>query len=328
MRHLLLMMLTFFLLISCKKEFTNNTSTVNEFSNTAALGPIISHSVAPNQTDAAITTINNPLQTAYVQTIASFRKDLLYVFIPGTGGAPTPFGEILSAAADSGYYSFGIAFNGQKPIEELAGDNPDDKTVENILEEYLTGNDVSPKVNVTKANSFENRITKMILYLDSLTPGENWHRFLTNDNRLIWRKVSVAGQSQGSDHAMYMSKKRPLNRASFFAGPGGFRLNNGDYPTFIRTAAITPIEKIYGFAHKNDSTRLWKDVKKTWEILGILGALDNVDKGPLDTTTHKFITSVDVAIPHVSLASSVQTPKDENGNPIFEPIWSLMGFPD
>lgn len=207
MKHLLFLFLTLLLFASCKKEFTTNTSTISEISNAVTLGPTISHNAKPSQTDPAITTFNDTFQIAYLQITPSFRKDLLYVFIPGTGGAPTPFTEILSAAADSGYYSFGIGYNSQTPIEELAGDNPDDKTVENILEEYLTGNDVSPKVTFTKANSFENRITKMILYLDSLTPSENWHRFLTSDNKIIWRKLSVAGQSQGSDHTMYMSKK-------------------------------------------------------------------------------------------------------------------------
>ena len=95
--------------------------------------------------------------------------------------------------------------------------NANDSTVENVLNEYLTGENTSTKVNVTKPNSFENRILKMIRYMDSVYPTENWKRFLTaSGNDLQWQKFSVGGHSQGSDHAMFMSKKKKFIQGSIY----------------------------------------------------------------------------------------------------------------
>ena len=80
----------------------------------------------------------------------------------------------MQAAAANGYYSFGVAYSDLLPIEFYTGLFPNDKTTENILEEYLTGNNTSANVSIGKPNGFENRITKMILWLSANYQAENW----------------------------------------------------------------------------------------------------------------------------------------------------------
>lgn len=327
-----LILLTFGLLISCKKD-THLAKDVMQHLNAQSIQieaiPLLQHSVQPNVTDTAITTNtnNSPLQTAYLPANVSSRKDKLFIFIPGTGGTPSGFDKIISAAANAGYYSFGIAYSNLTAIEKLAGDNPNDTTVEDILEEYLSGNNVSAKVNVSRANSFENRIIKMISYMDSLYPTEDWKRFLNSNKTLIWKKISVAGHSQGSDHAMYMSKKRTLLSAGFFSGPGNFRLSNGAYPSFMQARGLTSLNNISGFTHKDDPVRVWSDVKKTWQTLGLLKLPESVDDEMIDSASRKFFTTRVTNSAHLYVITDGTTPLDENGNPLFQFVWQSMCFP-
>ena len=166
----------------------------------------------------------------------------------------------------------------------------------------------------------------MILWLDANHPTENWKQFLTADNQIIWTKLSVAGHSQGSDHAMYMSKKRNLFRAGFIGGPGSFKLNNGKYPSFITNPGITPVANIYGFNHTKDAVRLWADVQKVWGALNVPGVPNSVD----DSNTggsHRLTTSQPTNDAHGFVVSDSATPNDGNGNPLFAPVWSYMNFP-
>lgn len=324
------------LLAGCKKEsfqdFTDAIPVQNELTQRSAIPdiPIIEHSARPNETDPNITTstLGNPTQYAYLPAAADLRKDKLFIFIPGTTATPGSYLKIVKAAAKHGYYSFGVAYSNLFPVEFYEGTNPNDETVENILEEYLEGRNTSPRVNVSRANSFENRIIKMILYLDAQYPDENWKRFLTADNQIRWNKLSVAGHSQGSDHAMYMSKDRSVFRAGYLGGPGSFKLNNGQYPTFMQEPGLTPFEKLYGFNHINDAIRPWDEVKPTWEVLGLPGMPNSVDDRMVNGD-HKLTTSLAAGgDAHSAIVSDSATPDDVDGKPLYEPVWSYMCFPN
>ncbi len=317
----------------CKKEFNNRTMPAAETAERSAISvtalPVIDeYRVAPEATDPAITTqtIGDPVQYAYLPQNPLLRKDRLFVFIPGTISTPSSYNDVCQTAAYSGYYSFAVAYSNISPVEAYAGLNPDDHTVENILEEFLTGNNTSNRLTVTRANSFENRIIKMIAFMDSLRPDQNWKQFLTQDQNLNWKKISVAGHSQGSDHAMYMSKKRTLFRAGFFAGPGNFKLRNGSYPSFMQEPGLTPPANLYGFNHTGDRVRLWRDVRETWQVIGVPGAPEDVDDKKVNGA-HQLTTSVPMNDEHSGIVQDDPTPDDNNGNPIYALLWRYMCFP-
>ncbi len=333
MKVLFTLVMAVVLFASCKKEVADVEVTSSPASELQAIAlpsltPIVEHDAEPQQTDAAITTqtVGDPLQYAYLPQNAGQRKDVLFVFIPGTFSTPSQYNNVCEAAAQSGYYSFGVAYSNLSPVEFYEGLNPTDSTVEDILEEFLTGNNVSPRVTVTRANSFENRIIKMVSYLDSLYPTENWKRFLTADKQIRWDKVSVAGHSQGSDHAMYMSKARGLYRAGFIGGPGSFLLKNGNYPSFMQVPGLTPYSKLYGFNHIKDPVRKWSDVKVTWQVLGLPGAPNSVDDKTVNGS-HQLTTDLNLSDAHSGTIQDDVTPKDKNGNPLYAPVWQYMNFP-
>lgn len=333
MKLLLTLLVVAFFLTGCKKELTpaadaSLPASELQAGSLPAVTMITEHDVEPQQTDAAITTqtVGDPLQYAYLPQNALLRKDVLFVFIPGTFSTPGSYNDVCEAAAQSGYYSFGVAYSNLSPVEFYEGLNPTDSTVRDILNEFLTGNNTSPRVTVTRANSFENRIIKMISYLDSLNPAENWKRFLTADKQIKWSKISVAGHSQGSDHAMYMSKARQVYRAGFIGGPGSFLLKNGNYPSFMQEPGLTPYSKLYGFNHLKDPVRKWSDVKVTWGILGLPGAPNSVDDRAVNGS-HQLTTDLNLSDAHSGTIQDDVTPKDQNGNPLYAPVWQYMNFP-
>lgn len=311
---------------ACKKEQlqTSNVSDGDQQNSISAV-PIIMHAATPKQTDSMIgkSGFGDPTQYAYLPKNSSSRQDHLLIIIPGTFGLPSNYDTICISAAKAGYYAFAVAYDNLIPIE-FYNVNANDNTIENVLNEYLTGENTSPKVNVTRPNSFKNRILKMIRYMDSVYPSENWKRFLTASGQdLQWQKFSVGGHSQGSDHAMFMSKKRSLFRAAFIGGPGSFTKKGGDFPTFMTAPGLTPANKLYGFNHTEDETRPWKQVQIVWQVLGIPGEPDSIDDGSTDGS-HRLITSLPVSDPHLSVVLDGYLPLNANSAPVYEPVWRTM----
>lgn len=337
----LLYLLVFVSLFACKKEMLfeqgpegidQKNVAVSEWE-AAAISPnfqIIMHQATPKQTDPAITTntLGDPTQFAYLPANAQDRIDRLLIFIPGTWGIPSGYDYVCQAAAKNGYYAFSVSYSNMKFLELYMIGNYKDSTMADIMQEYLTGENTSSKVNIPRPNSFENRIIKMITYLDSLNPAENWKRFLTNNQEINWNKLSVGGHSQGSDHAMYMSKVRPLFRAGFFGGPASFKLANGEFPSFMQEGGLTPPQRLFGFNHTKDIIRQWMDVKQVWTVLNIPGEPNSVDDGMVDGS-HQLITSMNGIDGHSGPITDEATPLNaETGLPVFYRVWKYMLFPN
>lgn len=318
-------------LFSCKKE--SELSAVNQAETQDAasmmLVPIDQRTATPKQTDNNIntSTLGSSLQYAYVPRNSADRRNKLFVFIPGTTAGPDDYKLILQVGARAGYHTLGIAYSNLFPVEFYAAGATEDGVVENILEEYLTGDNTSSRVSIGQPNGFENRIIKMLQYLNTNYPAEGWGQYINGNNELRWEMISASGHSQGSDHSMYMSRKRNLLRAGLFAGPGSFTLPNGDYPSFMQGAGITQPANVFGLAHIRDEIRLWSGVRPTWASLALPGLPTNVDnnnyRGANQLTTNISGTSSE----HSSMVSDSVTPLRSNGVPVFANVWIYMCFP-
>ncbi|WP_158534912.1 BPSS1187 family protein [Mucilaginibacter hurinus] len=323
------------MLSSCKKEILRNQeSALNTEKLQLDTSPDISilyHSATPKQTDAAITTksvVNDPLQTAYLPQSAAARKDKLFIMIPGTATTPDQYDKICKVAAYNGYYALAIAYDNRNTLESYQGNSPSQNTIPDILEEFLTGQDASTKVTITKSNSFENRIVKMVRYLDTKYPTENWRRFLSTPTTPNWEKFIVSGHSQGSDHATYMAKTKKLYRVGFFGGPGNFQLSDGSYPAGASFQGKTPLSAYYGFHHTKDTFRAWDIEKNTWATINIPGMPNNVDDYLVNDNSHQLSTSASVKDVHNSTVQDATTPLTKSGQPLYRPVWEYMFFND
>ena len=316
-----------FNLLSCTKNNVEPQpieNTVNEY---------LSYEISPINTDQNIT---NGLSTqfAYITKEPNLRKNKLFIFLPGTAATPQAYRKIIQTAAENGYYSFGLHYDNSLSSAGICNNTNDESCVENALREYFEGMDYSTEVNVSFPNSFINRITKMILYLDSQNPSENWNQFLTTNNQINWSLISLAGHSMGSRHAFYISKQVSLYKAGLFSGPNGFVLANGNFPSWVSAVGATAIEDITGFSNVNDNVAEWNYVQNIWEISGIQGTALNIDNNNVINSHQLFTEYISTnnggsLIPaHNSTCADIDTPIETNGRPKFESVWKYMCFPD
>ncbi len=289
--------------------------------------------VHPGETDENLRT---PLGTStsqfgYVPRNLAAAKGSLFIMLPGTLSEPKDYKLILQAAAESGYHAIGLDYDNRTTIKSICQNSNDPDCSFNALNEYLTGNNTSGDVSIGRAESFENRISKMLVYLNENHPGDNWGQFITTQGMINWRMVSLAGHSQGGTHALYISKVRPLLRASFFSSPYGFE-SGGSFPEWITDEGLTPSNKLFAFNHKSDRLMNWDEVNRTLNAAGLSGAKRLIDVHNDLEGFQRFYTQVSKGFglqggAHGATCVDNDTPKDRNRNPKFKDVWQYMCFP-
>jgi hypothetical protein len=328
MNILIILISTFILLTSCNNQETISLTPIT------TLYDYQSYSVPPQSTDPNISK-GLSTQFAFIPKETSVRKNKLFIFIPGTLATPQTYYRITQMAAEYGYHSFGIHYENNLSITGQCNSTTDVNCTENLLKEHFEGVDYSPLITVTQPNSIKNRITKMILFLDSQNPTQNWKQFLTTNNEIKWEMISLAGHSQGSGHTLYISKRENLFRASFFSGPNGFKLSTGIVPTWVTAQGATPVSKLFAFTNVNDDLATYNLVRETWQTLGLTNPITNIDNETNYSNKHLFTTAVippptagSASPTHGSTTVDIVTPLNTNGRPKFENIWRYMAFPE
>src|SRR4051794_13790248 len=149
------------------------------------------HTIAPASTDPAITEPAPPSpprgdNLVWLASEPSRRVGKLLVFLP-TGGPtnfPSEFTELGTVAGRLGYHTIILAYRNEAPIAALPpapvpGCGPDElpspsspNCARDARLEILDGRGESPVVNVDRPNSIENRLNKLLVYLDAHYPAE------------------------------------------------------------------------------------------------------------------------------------------------------------
>src|SRR6266404_8615351 len=147
------------------------------------------------------------------------RNGKLFVFMPGTRNVPASWQHLGSAAARLGYDVIGLMYQNEVEVVGVCTGSSDRNCSGSMRLEILDGIDRSTFVNVTPANSIDNRLTKLLVYLDRQFPGEEWSRFLDEDGTPKWSQIAVSGQSQGAGQAALIGTIRQVDRVVMFSGP-------------------------------------------------------------------------------------------------------------
>jgi hypothetical protein len=195
------------------------------------------------------------------------------------------------------------------------------------------GIDRSALVNVTPANGIDNRLTKLLSYLDAQFPDEGWSQFL-EDGAPKWSQIAVSGQSQGSAQAALIGKLHHVNRVVMFSGPPDARVPE-EADRWISIGA-TPLAKYFALFHQRDHL-----------VVGIranLAALELQQFGdpvmaelnePPYGGTHMVFTDLRPTLgydapnaPHQSTTRDNNTPLGPDGVPLLRDAWRyLLGEP-
>jgi hypothetical protein len=287
--------------------------------------PLVLHLVAPQTTDPAI---DRALDDHYVwlDTAARSNQKLL-VFLPGTGLTPAMYQLLQQEAARLGYHVIGLMYPNTPGLGKVCPTDPDPASCyENTRLEIIDGIDRSPLVDVSKANSIDNRLTRLLGYLAAQYPAEGWSRFLANDTPK-WSQVAVSGHSQGGGHAAMIARIRMVARVVMFSSVTD-SLQGASVP-WVATH-FTPSERYWGFDHELDEQ--FRSIRASWDSLGMAAfgppAAPERSNPPYGFT-HMLVTQyLPLRGPgraaHGAPCTDFNTPLDANGVPLFLPAWRYL----
>jgi hypothetical protein len=226
------------------------------------LPPLFKDSVAPQTTDPAI---DQALDRHYVWLDTTARSNhKLFVFMSGHGQHPAMFQHMPEEAARLGYHVIGLMYPNKVSILAACGGQPDlNSCYENMHLEIFDGIDHSPFVDVNKANSIENRLTKLLQFLADSFPEQGWSRFLADD-KPKWSQIAISGHSQGGGEAAIIAKLHVVARVVLFSSVVD---RIGSQSASFLATHITPSNRYWGLAHDRDGN--FPSIRASWGSLGM-----------------------------------------------------------
>ena len=281
--------------------------------------------ILPQLTDREI---DNWLDPHYVAIgKASFRRNQLLLFLSGSYGRPGRQLLIMKEAIELGYHVINLCYPNSWTVAELCQGCQDGNCHEKVRLEIIDGDKRSDKVEIGRPNSLENRLVKLLQYLQQQQPEENWQQYWDN-NSPRWESIVVAGHSQGGGHAAMIAKEHIVPRVIMFGSPA-------DYSPFLQSLApwlaaphATPAERYYGFVHLKDPG--WARVEQAWHWLGMTayGSVINVDRQVTPYNySHCLVTAAKPARPrkyHGCVTNDLHTPRLLDGTPSFRQVWQYL----
>ena len=294
----------------------------------ASSPPLVQHVIAPNHTDAAIDRALDD-HIIWLDTSVASRHRLL-VFLPGTGQRPAQFGPFLQEAARLGFHSVGLSYPTGGALAMACPIAIDPAACfEDARLEIIDGIDRSALVNVSPPNSIDNRLAKLLRYLDAQYPEEGWSQFVGDDGQTKWPLIAVSGLSKGGGEAAMIAKLRLVDRVVMFSSVPD-SIGRASAP-WVGGAHATPSNRYYGLAHLRDG--LLPPILAGWDSLGMAvfgpDAIVEANEPPYGWT-HMLIT--DLAPigglvgqnAHASTATDGVTPLAADGSPALSDAWGYM----
>lgn len=292
--------------------------------------------VLPQETDAQMDT---DLEAHYVvQNPSVARRNQLFLFLPGTGAVPRFYQEISNLAADLGYHVVNLNYPNSQAVGTLCGGlNADLDCYGKVRQEVIDGTDRTPLVNVNRANSIENRLIRLLLYLRSRSPGDGWGQYLNADHSLNWTVFVVGGHSQGGGHAGLLGRYHLVSRVIMLAAMD-FNTRANALANWIALPATTPnatpADRFFGFAHQRDEMINYTILStRAWPAYGMnsYGGVVNVDQTPPPYHNSHSLNS-NLEIPgdffHGAIVADPRLVRQPDGSPLYRPVWEyLLGAP-
>jgi Secretion system C-terminal sorting domain len=286
--------------------------------------------IVPSLTDATITT---NLDAHYTYTPSGVAKNKLVLFLPGTGAVPMNYSLFERTCATLGFHSIGLTYPNDVTINgtDVCGSSTDTSCYRKARLEVLTGQDLTTKLDINRANSIENRLIKLLKYLNTQSPTQGWGQYLNGDN-IIWSKIITAGHSQGAGHAAFIAKTYKVDRALMFAW-ADWSTNYNTAAPWVSASGATPTEGYFAFIHPKDGFVQYATATTTWNLLGLttFGKIISVDTAAGNFRgTHTLVTNQEPAFGSPSALSyhnmsvaNLYSPTT-NGESNFKSTWEYM----
>lgn len=301
------------------------------------------YTIAGSTTDPEITNdipgdeVVGPVEKniAFLNTSVNARNKL-FLFFPGTNSLPSWHHMIGEKAADMGYHSIILRYNSITPIFALCANDTTPDCHLRARTEVLTGVERHSQINVDRADSIENRTIKLLAYLNTAYPDQNWGQYLTVSGEIDWEKIVVSGHSQGGGYAGLIGKLHQVEKVVMFSASDW---NKTEPAGWVTDEGQTPSNRIYAFVHLKDEAGFFgpkQIIVNNWEGYGIttLGNIISVDNQNAPFSgSHTLVTNAEpVAYAHWFHEAKYHNgvivdpfvPLDADGKSIYDPVWAYL----
>jgi hypothetical protein len=255
------------------------------------------------------------------------------VFLPGTGGVPAGYTNIVRTAADLGFQAIGLMYANGTAVNSLCDQATDSDCFREIRLDIIRGGTNSqPAFAVSRTDSIENRLIKLLQYLADSYPNANWSQYLDVNTNLVWPQIVIAGHSQGAGHAGLIAKLHPVARSLMFADTDWWFPGNRP-ANWIYATGSTTNELFFGFIHVQDPLVLYAYEIPTWDAYGMDAfgpALLVESNSPPFQGSHMLTTDLPTQSGqtgqayHGATVTDGATPLQPNGTPAYQPVWHWM----
>lgn len=299
------------------------------FSQACDTNALLIHKVSASTLDANITPFELNRHHAFFNTSCTPKNKLVF-YLVGTFGNPKLNLLFTKMAANYGYHVISIKYPNNTSATTACATENDTTCYENFHKEIIFGTDLCPSISVDSTNSIYTRSIKLLEYLSTTYPSENWNQFMVG-NDIDWTKVITAGHSQGAGHSAYLSHIFPVQRGLMFAGPNEYMNNYGRVAPWFSSTSATADSNLYTFSSIHDELSNFSKQYAAWEGLGIPNNGDTVDvignNCPYNNTRVLYTTdSVTDGgwSNHGAVVSDDYTPLDIDGYPLYQDVWKYM----
>jgi hypothetical protein len=286
--------------------------------------------VSPELTDPDIKAWLHDHYVCYEPGVGPHER--LFLFLAGSGGRPEQYTTLCEEAALAGLHAINLSYTNDKAVEwHICRNSDEDNCTGKVRLEQLEGIDHSREISIDRPNSIENRLIKLLSYLDRHFPDEQWDRYLTADGGLFWERIVASGHSQGGGHALMIGTHRKVARVAMFAWTD-FHL--GKLAKWITPETTTPMDRIYAFRHLEDRIDNTREVWRKLDLYRFGSEVDVDTADPPYSNTHVLVSSMDSSkartqegprwLSHLLVITDQHTPVDEDGRPVFADMWRYM----
>ncbi|MDT0595239.1 BPSS1187 family protein [Glaciecola petra] len=121
---------------------------------------------------------------------------------------------------------------------------------EKFRTQRVFGTQLLPLIPDQPQDAIINRFEKLLSYLIQFDKKGHWDKFLVN-GRINWKKIIVAGQSQGGGMAAFIAKKIVVNKIITFSGGWDFSARPA-IANWYHNESVTPAKDWFGVYHSQE----------------------------------------------------------------------------
>jgi hypothetical protein len=245
----------------------------------------------------------------------------------GSYGKPGNYLLFPELAGNNGFNVINLHYPNGTASKTACGTSSDTNCFVKFRNEIIEGVDYSTHVSVDSSNCIYNRVIKLLQYLHTNNPSQNWNSFFIG-NTVNWNKVIISGHSQGGGHAALIGVTKPLKRVIMFASPNDYNNNLNMPAPWTSSTKVTSDSSYYGFAHLYDNIVNSSEQFQIWNNLSLptFGDTTNIDQVsfPYSNSRQLYTKLIDSGASNHSLMILDKDTPIVAGKPLFEPVWKYL----